>query len=677
MFVQRMKEMLYNYLVNRNSYVFQEYKAYRKGKSGFGRVKSWCYLLKLTICPKHKSRINSSLGLRKGPVKYQEQPESAEGKRESTEVLIEKLSSYEVISFDLFDTLLLRMVEKPSDAFFFVGEKLSYPNLEQIRMEGERKARALKEKAVGNREVTLEEIWQVLTKETGIDVKVGIQAELAVEKQVCFANPYFGPVLQELRKLQKRGKRLIAVSDMYLSKEQLKEILVHVGIGDIFEEIFVSCEYGASKSDGKLYEIVKKEIGLGIRYIHVGDNYHADVKRAKKHGITPYYYKNVNEVGADYRPRDMSTLAGSVYCGFVNAYLHNGIERYDKAYELGFIYGGLFVLGYCRWIHDYFLRENVDKILFLARDGDILSKVYHRLFGEGKGEEEKGDSWEYVPWSRLVGTKMCAGYYKHDYFERFLYQKVNQNYSLRQIFAAMDLFYLFSDFSQTEGLPQGAGRLTDGNVDRVKLFLQENWTTVLAEYNQEIHAGGAYYRKVLAGCKKVVVVDVGWGGSGAVQLDYLVNQVWGLDCEIIGLLGGTSAGRSDYPNSSETLLYRGKIESFLFSQSHNRDIWEYHNPGAGHNHLVELLLTSPKQSFRSFFEKGNKEENGEPKEAQIAKKVQQGILDFVAYYTERVENGNACSISGRDAYAPIATLGEHMNVVKKVIVNQWSQTNVE
>jgi len=673
MFVQRMKEMLYNYLVNRNSYVFQEYKAYRKGKSGFGRVKSWGYLLNLTICPKRKSRINSPLGLAKSSVKYQEQPESEQGKRESTEVLIEKLSSYEVISFDLFDTLLLRTVEKPSDAFFLVGEKLRYPNFEQIRMEGERKARALKEKAFGNREVTLEEIWQVLAEETGIDAKVGIQTELAVEKQICFGNPYFVPVLQELLELQKRGKRLIAVSDMYLSKEQLKEILVYVGIGDLFEEIFVSCEYGASKSDGKLYEIVKKEIGLGIRYIHVGDNYHADVKRAKKHGIAPYYYKNVNEVGAKYRPRDMSTLTGSVYSGLVNAYLHNGITSFDKAYELGFVYGGLFVFGYCRWIHDYFLRENVDKILFLARDGDILSKVYHRLFSE----ETKDDSWEYVPWSRLAGTKMCAGYYKHDYLERFLYQKVNQNYSLGQVFTAMDLIHLLSDFSLQEGSLQGSSRLTDGNVERVKQFLQENWAAVLAEYESEIQVGGAYYHEVLKGCKKVVVVDVGWAGSAAVQLDYLINQVWGMDCEVIGLLGGTSARRSDYPNISEALSYRGKIESYLFSQNHNRDVWEYHNPGEGHNLLVELLLASPEQSFRNFLSESEIEENEETKGIQIAKRVQRGILDFVEYYLERVENGNACLISGRDAYAPIATLGEHMGIVKEVVGDQWFQKNVE
>ena len=670
MFVRRMKEMLYNCLVNKDSYIFQEYKAYRRGKYGIGRVKSWFYLLKLILFRVGRSKTNQPYALSKCVGKYEEQNESGRGNRATPEKLIEKLESYDVISFDIFDTVLLRIVNKPSDAFYFVGNELNYPNFEQIRIEGERKARAQKEKEVGHGEVTLAEIWQVLAEETGIDALLGMQAELTVEKRVCFANPYFVPVWQELQELQKRGKRLIAISDMYLKKEQIRKLLHHVGVTDVFEEIFVSCEYGASKSDGRLYEIVKKEFGERTRYIHIGDNHYADVKQAKKKGITPHFYKNANEVGAKYRPQDMSTLTGSIYSGLVNAYLHNGIKSYSKAYELGFVYGGLFVLGYCRWIHDYFLRENVDKILFLARDGDILSKVYHRLFGEKMGS----DSWSYVPWSRLVGTKICAKYFKKDYLTRFLDQKVNQGYFLEEIFVAMDLQHLISDFLRENTTWRMSTKLVDDNVEEVRSFLVNNWETVLATYEREKKAGGKFYRNVLTGCKKVAVVDVGWTGSGAVQLDYLINRVWQLDCEVVGLLAGTHGRRSDMVNASEGLLQQGKLESYLFSGSHNRDIWEFHNSGAGHNLLVELLLASTEKSFRGFTKK-RRAINMETDEAQMAAKIQQGVLDFVRYYLERTKD--IPRISGRDAYVPIATLATHLEVVKKIAGNQWFKMNVE
>mgnify|MGYP006974362159 CR=1 FL=1 len=53
-------------------------------------------------------------------------------------------------------------------------------------------------------------------------------------------------------------------------------------------------------------------------------------------------------------------------------------------YEYGYIYGGLFVTGYCSFIHDYCRQHDVDKILFLSRDGDILKQAYELLYPETK-----------------------------------------------------------------------------------------------------------------------------------------------------------------------------------------------------------------------------------------------------------------------------------------------------
>ena len=80
------------------------------------------------------------------------------------------------------------------------------------------------------------------------------------------------------------------------------------------------------------------------------------------------------------------------------------------------------------------------RFYFLARDGDILSKVYSKMYPQ---EQEK-QKWNYVYWSRLAAVKMSANYYKYDYFRRFLYHKVNQNYTMNQIFASMELEDIFA-----------------------------------------------------------------------------------------------------------------------------------------------------------------------------------------------------------------------------------------
>ena len=95
----------------------------------------------------------------------------------------------------------------------------------------------------------------------------------------------------------------------------------------------------------------------------------------------------------------MSVIIGSIYRGIVNTHIHNGLYEYTREYEYGFIYGGLFVTGYCQFIHEYRKTHQIDKILFLARDGYILMKAYEKLY------PNEAESVQYVYWSRLAAVK--------------------------------------------------------------------------------------------------------------------------------------------------------------------------------------------------------------------------------------------------------------------------------
>ena len=85
-----------------------------------------------------------------------------------------------------------------------------------------------------------------------------------------------------------------------------------------------------------------------------------------------FYYPNVNRNALLYRSYDMSAVVGGAYRGIVNNKLYNGTEQSPMEYEYGYIYGGLFVLGYCNFIHTYAREHGIDKLLFLSRDGDIF-----------------------------------------------------------------------------------------------------------------------------------------------------------------------------------------------------------------------------------------------------------------------------------------------------------------
>lgn len=646
------RKELYQALVNRNPAIRKRYHALRQQKQGkLGRMYAWGALLAMNLSrilrPQKWERLFFDPDAGKAPPEGRS--ESSLSGREPPEVLAGRLAAYDVITFDVFDTLLFRPFSSPTDLFFAVGEKLGYLDFERIRREMEWRARQKAKEGRGSYEVTLEEIYAELEEQAGIPKERGMQAEAAMEEALCFANPYMTEVLRCLRGC---GKKILCLSDMYLPSAVIRRMVEKCGYQGI-DDYYVSCEQNSSKGEGGLYERVKEHYGREKRYIHVGDHPVSDVEMAGKHGFAAELYRNVNMAGMPYRAEDLSAVTGSLYRGLVNARLHNGLHVYSREYELGFVYGGLFAVGYCQFIHAYVKCHEIDRILFLSRDGDILYQVYGMLYPEEAGEGRTA----YAYWSRLAAAKLGAGYFKYDYLRRFVDHKVNQGYTLRQVFESMELEDMLPGLGG-ELTPKAC--LTDRNALRVKEYLNLHWREVLSHYEGQAEAGGRYYREVLWGCKRVAAVDVGWAGSGAVVLDHMVNRVWELGCEVVGILGGTNTIHNAEPDMSESQLASGKLVSWLYSQGHNRDLWKWHDASKDHNLCVELLCGSAQGSLKGFYPKGEGYELRfkEPDvDKEIVGEIQRGIRDFAGRMIRlREAMGRELRISGRDAYGVLRIL---------------------
>lgn len=657
---------IYNFLVNRVPGIREHYHKIRDNSNGPGRIWAWICLIGLNIS--YYIFRNKKLAFAEKYPYYEEKLLYSNGSESSLSFQIspdefaDELSAYDVISFDVFDTLLFRPFSEPADLFFVLGHMLSYPDFKDIRIAAEKEARKIKKKKCGISEVTIKEIYEVLEEETGLGADPAdrfYENEINLEEKFCFANPY---MLEVVRLLREKGRRLIVTSDMYLGEKYIKSLILHAGFPE-FDAYYISCDRGRSKNSGSLYEFVKdSEIkhaeGVSLSFAHVGDNKISDVKKAGSHGFKPFYYKNVNNTGSDFRPDDMSVITGSVYRGLVNSHIHNGLNLFSREYEYGYIYGGLFVTGYCKFIHDYVKKNGTEKILFLSRDGDVLKQVYELLY---PGE----NNTEYVYWSRLAAAKLTAGRFKHDFFRRFLYHKVNNGETLQKIFDSMELPDLLHGLCKSTRLSPSS-HLTDSNIGYVKEYLNANWQRVLDTYEAQSGAACQYYGGVLSGVSSAVAVDIGWAGSGALTLDYLVNDVWNLKCPITGIVAGTNSCSNYEPDFSETFLQSGKLVSYLYSQRENRDIWKFHDPAKNHNSYLEVILDAPCGSFVGFYpgEDGQYElkfrqnHNDESKVLEI----QRGILDFAGQWKAvSAKLGKLDYISGRDAYAPFIIMESAKN----------------
>lgn len=586
---------------------------------------------------------------------YTKGSESARFHFKTPERLAEKLMEYEVISFDVFDTLLFRTFSKPEDLFYFVGSELSYPDFKRIRVETEALARQKKQRERGNAEVTFKEIWDEMECVTGIPKKKGMEAEWSWEQRCCHANPY---MLSVVRYLRKQGKRMVVVSDMYLGQDRIRMLLEQCGYGE-FDAYFVSGDHGSSKHEGGLYRKLKSTFGENTAYVHVGDHQHSDVIQAEKHGMAAVLYPNARQEGMLYRTEDMSEVTGSIYRAIVNEKLYAGCESFSEAYEYGFVYGGIFAVGYCRFIHRFAKQRQMDRILFLARDGAVLKDVYEKLY---PGDTEKT---AYVYWSRLAALKLAAGCCRYEYFQRFLYHKAGQGHTVGQALQAMELSHMQQEIC-LQGISSPDEKLTHKNIEIVKNYITTHWEQVTDYYKEQQKAAKLYFEEILSGCESAVAVDVGWAGSGVILLDKLIREVWKLDCELSGILAGTTAAGSVEQDFGEEYFLQNRLTSYLFSQRENRDLWKFHNAAKSHNLYWELLLGNTEGSLIGFYpdpQKGYQIRLKEaPGDCAWIREVHRGILDFAGQLLEVEQRlGQQVFISGRDAYAPMLLMEGRKN----------------
>lgn len=573
-------------------------------------------------------------------------PESAAFYTESPQQLIEKLLAYDVICFDVFDTLLWRTCARPEDVFWFVGLSLKYPGFKALRMEAERQARLENRQAGGSGEVTLEEIWRVLSLHTGIPAEKGIQTEWEWEQRFCRANPYFLEVLRELRQ---NGKAITVISDMYLGKERINTLLGACGYEKPAETV-VSCDWGVCKSGG-LFRLFREKRGKTLSYVHVGDHPESDIRAAKQAGFAAVYRPAAVRESLKWRTEDLSFLTGSVYCGLTGGKLHCGERLFSRDYEYGYLYGGLYAVGFCRFIHTCRLKCGFDKLLFLSRDGSTLLEVYRLLY-----PEEIPDV-VYAPWSRLAALKICFGSYKAEYLRRFLVDKAGQGFSLEAVVRSMEVPEWIEPLCRETGFSPET-HLTYKNLKKIENYFSENEAQLLEVYETQRRAGGEFYRARLKDCHRAAAVDIGWAGSGPLLLDYAVNEIWNLDCPITGILAGTETAHSAQPDAYAPFLTSGKLLAYLFSPFHNRDLWSFHDPAQGHNLYWELFSGTAEGGLLGFYP----DENGKPvyrlrenhADSTRMSEIRRGMLDFARDFLETERRlGMQLPISGRDAYAPM------------------------
>ena len=188
------------------------------------------------------------------------------------------------ISFDIFDTLLLRPFIKPEDLFCYIEEINNTEGFAKARIEAQKKAQLLNFAKKKIDAVSIDDIYKIL------DAKFQHLKQIEIEKEIDFSI-----INQEMYEIylyaKERHKKIFLTSDMHLPKDIIQKMLIKNNV-DKYDEIFISSEIGLTKASGKLYDFVCKKTNIEPKTIlHIGDTEISDYKNAVRNGFCAILYK--------------------------------------------------------------------------------------------------------------------------------------------------------------------------------------------------------------------------------------------------------------------------------------------------------------------------------------------------------------------------------------------------
>ena len=269
------------------------------------------------------------------------------------------IDQYDYISFDIFDTLILRNVAIPSDVFYLVENKekqslSTIPNFHDKRIEAEQLARKKK----GFKEITLNDIYDILSNEFAKEICERYKlSEIEFEKLITCKKE---PIYELYKYCLDAHKHIFIISDMYLPLEIITSILVNNQITG-YEKIYLSSEMGMTKHTGTLYKHVLTENDIkASQILHIGDNKNSDILQARKKGIKTLYF-----------PRTSYDINGELSERTLSAFCKNSNNT-----SFGYQYFGGLLYGYVNWLNKELNTCDYDKVLFFSREGYFIKQAY-------------------------------------------------------------------------------------------------------------------------------------------------------------------------------------------------------------------------------------------------------------------------------------------------------------
>ncbi len=470
-----------------------------------------------------------------------------------------------VESFDVFDTLLTRGVSRPPDLFLLIGRRLSeqhlVPSAEEYcreRMAAERRAR----ESTNREEVILTDIYRILARTFAWKHDMAERAmklEITCERETLVPVAATGKMLEDALN---QKKKVFCISDTYLPGDFILERLQAYFPIDS-SNLYVSSEVGLTKHSGNLFShISEKESIKYDQWRHYGDNPHSDVRIPRRLGIESKlidhsltrYEASVSSRSPEILARTLSGCMRATRLSYCFDSAH-----YKTLWELSCNVIAPTFFGFCYWILSAALRDGVQRLYFVSRDGQILLKI-------SKAIQKSVPEFSGIECRYLYGSRQAWHLPSVSRIDAEALDWIFANTSFLSVDVILDRLrstaYTLSSRAHTavcECIPERewSNNLTDSDRGRLRRLFEQNrdiheWIRQSAEHARN-NVRGYFEQEGLMEDTVWAMVDIGWGGNLQNSLSRILSTINGTSKRSVrGYYWGLRTKTPYHPHDKQT-----------------------------------------------------------------------------------------------------------------------------
>ena len=336
-----------------------------------------------------------------------------------------------------------------------------------------------------------------------------LDCEQAVERSVL--RP-IDAAIAALSCARKRGKKIVLVSDFYLPKPSLIELLAPFVTLAPSETLFVSSDLMASKRSGRLYPALCAALGISPPdLLMVGDNPHSDYAQARASGIDAVLLHQPERVAFYDSP-----AASALDSRAAQAAMRHVLERAPRApsRNLRAVVPSLYL--FAARLYAGARQAGHRDLFFLAREGEPLRamfEIYQDSLGCRDAERIRTHDLRvsrrscYAPSLRALDEESFHGLFR--YYRRMSVRDFLQSLGLAPDRIALLNAEIDGDFDETiENFPASKA-LTDLRGSALfRASYEEHRRTQRANLLAYLESFGVPLARA-----PLVLVDIGWKGS--------------------------------------------------------------------------------------------------------------------------------------------------------------------